>query len=203
MLTLYTHTWACATAIHILLERLELPYKAIEVAFWDPEYKKINPAGAVPALKDSDLWDDFVLTQLPAIAKYILRKKFGNLFEWNSKAESLLDSYLSMLWSDVHTAFAPIFAPHAFTISTEDKEIENVKQAGIHRASSKLSLIDTLLWEKKYLLWENITVADLYLYVITTWAQMFFPEDFSALTNLVRFNQMIWNLPEVKKVYEK
>lgn len=97
MITLYTHTWACATAINILLERLWLPYEKIEVTFGDENYKKINPKWAVPALIDSQLWESVVLTQLPAIAKYLLRKKFGNLFDGKSYDEYKLDSMLSLL----------------------------------------------------------------------------------------------------------
>lgn len=201
MLTLYTHTWACATALQILLEHLKLSYEAIEVSFWDPEYKKINPKWAVPALKDSDLWD-IVLTQLPAIAKYILRKKYGNNLG-SSFQEYELDSMLSLLGSDIHTSFGPIFWSPVFTTETDENSIAAVKQAGIKRAFKNLQYLDTLLWEKTYLVENTLSVADFYAYVITTWAQMFFPEDFSTLTNLVRFNQMIWNLPEVKKVYGK
>ncbi|MBW7954776.1 glutathione S-transferase N-terminal domain-containing protein [Candidatus Gracilibacteria bacterium] len=97
MITLYTHTGACATAINILLERLGLPYEKIEVTFGDENYKKINPKGAVPALIDSQLGESVVLTQLPAIAKYLLRKKFGNLFDGKSYDEYKLDSMLSLL----------------------------------------------------------------------------------------------------------
>lgn len=199
MLTLYTHTWACATALQILLEHLELPYEAIEVTFWDPEYKKINPKWAVPALKDSDLWD-IVLTQLPAIAKYILRKKYGNDLG-SSFQEYELDSMLSLLGSDIHTSFGPIFWSPVFTTETDENAITAVKQAGINRAFKNLQYLDTLLWEKTYLVGNTLSVADFYAYVITTWAQMFFPEDFNTLKNLVRLNQTIGTLTEVKKIY--
>lgn len=204
MLTLYTHTGACATALHIMLEKLWMDYKAIEVTFWDPEYKKINPKGSVPALKDSELGDDIVITQLPAIAKYILRKKFGNLYENKSYDEAKIDSMLSLLGADIHTSFAPLFAPHAFTTATDENALNQVKEAGVNRVFHNLEFLDTLLEGKKYFIDDNIiTIADLYAYVITTWAEMFLPEKFTTLSNLVRFNKEISELPEVKKVYGK
>ncbi|MFX7883154.1 glutathione S-transferase N-terminal domain-containing protein, partial [Acinetobacter baumannii] len=67
---LYSKPGACSTADHIALQWTGQPFE-VELLNKDtlkgPEFLKINPAGAVPALVDGD----FVLLQNAAIMGYI------------------------------------------------------------------------------------------------------------------------------------
>ena len=53
------------------LEWSGAPYGAIRVKLGDPEYKAINPAGAVPALDTGEGW---VLTQAGAVLQDLARR---------------------------------------------------------------------------------------------------------------------------------
>ena len=67
---LYSSPGACSTADHIVLQWTGGPFE-VEVVTREqrqsPEYLAINPAGAVPALRDGD----YILTQNAAILGYI------------------------------------------------------------------------------------------------------------------------------------
>ncbi len=67
---LYYMPGACSLADHIVLEWTGKPYETQMLsreALKGPEFLKINPLGAVPALVDGDL----VLTQNTAILEYL------------------------------------------------------------------------------------------------------------------------------------
>ena len=64
-----------------MLQELGIPFEAISVSLQkgehqQPEYKKLNPAGKLPALVDGD----FVLTESVAIALYLAEKAQGQAF---------------------------------------------------------------------------------------------------------------------------
>jgi len=72
---LYTSPGACSMADHIVLEWIGKPYTAQIVSREQratPEFRKLNPASAVPVFEDGD----WVLTQNVAILNY-LADKFG------------------------------------------------------------------------------------------------------------------------------
>ncbi|WP_251278308.1 glutathione S-transferase family protein, partial [Enterobacter hormaechei] len=77
-----------------------------------PEFLKINPAGAVPALVDGD----FVLLQNAAIMGYIAdtypQAGLGGDGSPRQRAEAT--RWLAFVNSDVHPAFSPLFAPGKF-----------------------------------------------------------------------------------------
>ena len=70
---LYYLPGTCSLAIHIILEWIGEPYEAVAVTrerTRTPEYLKMNPVGAVPALGIGGR----VLTQNSAIQKYLIEK---------------------------------------------------------------------------------------------------------------------------------
>ena len=52
MTTLYYATGACSLAPHIVLEWIGAPYEAVKVQFGSKELLAVNPAGAVPTLRE-------------------------------------------------------------------------------------------------------------------------------------------------------
>jgi len=46
MIKLFYSPGACSLAAHIVLEWIGAPYEAVRVTLGDPDYLKVNPAGA-------------------------------------------------------------------------------------------------------------------------------------------------------------
>src|SRR5688572_20194308 len=67
---LYYSPGACSLSDHIVLEWIGAPYEAVRVSREQrqtPEFRKLNPAGAVPVFEQ----DGWVLTQNAAILNYL------------------------------------------------------------------------------------------------------------------------------------
>ena len=74
MIKLYYSNFSCAMVVHIVLELLKADYEAIKVQIWSEDYKKISPKWAVPAIIDTEIWDE-AMTQIVAILKYLSETK--------------------------------------------------------------------------------------------------------------------------------
>jgi len=54
MPTLYYAVGACSLAPHVALEWIGAPYEAVRVQFGSEELLAVNPAGAMPTLREDD-----------------------------------------------------------------------------------------------------------------------------------------------------
>lgn len=201
MIKLYGSKHSCSITIHFLLELLWADYEKINVQIGSDELKKINPRWAIPAIIDTDN-SDFVMTQLTAIAQYLIRKYPNNTLgsDGDVISDYKLNQILALLNSDIHPSFGPFFMTGRFTTSTDTEIISDVKASSIKRVAANMQQLDTLLEGKEYLLFNRLTIADLYAYVLSTWWAMILWEKFQDLKNLSAFSQRISSLPEVQKV---
>lgn len=201
MIKLYGSKHSCSITIHFLLELLWADYEKINVQIGSDELKKINPRWAIPAIIDTDN-SDFVMTQLTAIAQYLIRKYPNNTLgsDGDIISDYKLNQILALLNSDIHPSFGPFFMTGRFTTSTDTEIISDVKASSIKRVAANMQQLDTLLEGKEYLLFNRLTIADLYAYVLSTWWAMILWEKFQDLKNLSAFSQRISSLPEVQKV---
>lgn len=202
MIKLYYSPFSCSTAIHIILELIKADYEAIRVQIWSDEFKKIAPKWAVPAIIDSD--DGEVMTQIVAIINYLLQKyPNSNLWSDNSiKSIYLFNNVLSFLNSDLHTSFWSAFWSKSFTTKQDEDSIKAIKEASFIRIEKQLWYLDNMLNDKNYLLFDRLTVADIYAFVIYNWANMILPTKLEKFENINRHLLNISNIPEVKKVLE-
>ena len=140
MPTLFYSPGACSLAVHIVLEWIGAPYEAVRVDHHAPEYRQINPAGAVPAF---DYGGDRPLTQCSAILMYLAqRHPEANLLDDRSpEAASQVQKWAAFLTGDLHPAFFPLFMPGRYTISKEPAAQADVAAAGPswRRRSSRFS----------------------------------------------------------------
>src|SRR5690606_37595648 len=100
---LYYSPGACSLADHIVLEWIGKPYEAQAVSREQralPEFRKLNPAGAVPVLEH----DGMVLTQNMAILNYLadLYPEAGLHGDGSPKARAEINRWRSFVNSDVH-----------------------------------------------------------------------------------------------------
>ncbi|OOS25927.1 glutathione S-transferase family protein [Moraxella pluranimalium] len=194
---LYYMAGACSLVPHTALEWTGAEYDAEAMKLADtktPEYLSLNPQGAVPLLVD----DEFVLPQNVAILSY-LDEKFPEAKLFGSRtAEGRATAmrWLTFLNGDVHKAFSPLFHLPDYV---QDEGFKADMQT--HARSEILRMLaqaNTRLETQDYLA-ENISVADVYLYVLLRWCKGL-KIDYSELANLEPFYQRIGENAGVKSV---
>lgn len=194
---LYYSPGACSLADHITLEWTGKPYEAARVSREErktPEYLKINPAGAVPALQVGD----WVLTQNAAILNFIAdsfpESKLGG--DGTPKGRAEVNKWLAFANSDIHPAFHPLLGSTAYL--EDGALIEKTKGAARTKLRGLFERADKQLAGKDWLTGSR-SIADPYLYVVTRWAKGN-DIDLSGLDNLERFFQHIEADAGVQKV---
>ena len=179
MLTLYYSPGACSLAPHIVLEWIGAPYSAVKVDYRDPEYRKINPAGAVPAL---EFGGDEPLTQCSAILTYmaLLHPEADLLDDRSPEHQAQLAKWSAFFTGDLHPAFWPVFMPGRYTANADETARADVKQAGLSLVRNKLALLEQQLHNRTWIVGDKRTFVDAYATPMLNWATAMLPE---KLTN--------------------
>ncbi|MBV9529474.1 glutathione transferase GstA [Sphingomonas sp.] len=163
---LYYSPGACSQAPHILLHEIGLDHDAVKVDLKaktledGSNYLDINPKGAVPALQ---LDSGEVLTENAVVLQYI-----GDRAAWpevlpplGSFSRYRVLELVNFITTELHKRFSFLFSRDAS---------DDVKQFVKGDLAKKLSWIDQRLGEGPFLMGEELTLPDAYLFVITRWA---------------------------------
>ena len=161
---------ACSLASHIALtwagakfELVVLSHEAVGGA----DFKKINPKACVPALV---IEDGVVITESLAILNYIADRfpdaKLG-AHQNNFIERAQLNELLADLVSDVHKAWAPVFAPQRFV--AHERNQEDARQAAFIQLDAQYERLNFLMKDKTWSVLGRRTIADAYLYVMCSW----------------------------------
>lgn len=185
MLKLYTSPGACSTADHIVLQWIGQPYEFQIVTREQratPEYRAINPSGAVPALQV----DDWVLTQNSAILHYLSDRfpEAGLCGGGSPQGRAEVNRWLAFVNADVHPSYWPLFGATAYLEDPAliEKSQANARQKlrGLYeRANAQLAGKDWITGSR--------SIADPYLFITLQWAKKT-GVDLSGLDNLARFD---------------
>ena len=163
---LYYAPGACSLASHIVLAESGADY-AIEKA--DIRAKKtesgadftaISPRGAVPVLV---LDGGEVLTEGVAIMQYVADSVTpGALPAAGTLARARLQEALNFLSTEVHKTYSPFF-----------RGLEgDAKAAQVAMLNTRLALVEARLADgRSYLLGDQFTPADAYLFTLTNWSK--------------------------------
>jgi glutathione S-transferase len=153
---------------HIILVESGLCFDAVKVDECTKtlddgsDYRAVNPLGYVPALQ---LEDGSVLTEAASIAQYVAdRVPAKKLAPPNGTlARAKLQSWLNFISSEMQLGcFCPLF----------DREIPlAVKAIFRRRLDSRLAHVEQHLLQKAYLLGNDFSIADVYLFVVSNWAR--------------------------------
>jgi glutathione S-transferase len=124
------------------------------------DYYTINARGYVPALQ---LDSGDVLTEGPAIVQYLAdkvpEKKLAPAA--GSMERYRLAEWLNFISTEVHKSFSPLFKP---TVP------EETKQAARDLLAKRLGFVAQKLEGLDYLMGNQFTVADAYLFTVLNWA---------------------------------
>jgi len=192
---LYYSPGACSLASHIAIEEAGLAYEGIPAPTKThqlpdgTDYYTINPLGYVPLLQ---LDDGTKLTEGPAIMQYIAdQAPAKQLAPANgSVARYQLQAWLNLVATELHKGgFSPLFNP-----ATPPE----VKAATTERLQGRLKWVDSQLASRPYLLGEQFSVADGYLFVVLSWAPRV-GVDLSAHAHLQAFSARVAARPAVQK----
>jgi glutathione S-transferase len=164
---LYFALGACSLSPHIALVESGLVFETekvdlrTKVTKSGDDYRRINPKGSVPALV---LDNGEVLTEGPAIVQYVAdQKPETNLAPPAGTLERYrLQEWLNFISSELHKAFSPLFNPGT---------PEETKKSSIAAIRAKLDHVAKALEDKLFLMGDEFTVADGYLYTILGWSK--------------------------------
>jgi glutathione S-transferase len=195
---LYYSPGACSLSPHIALLEAGLPYDLVKVDLRakklenGDDFLKINPKGQVPALA---LDSGELVTEGPVIVQMIADKvPAKNLAPARDSAERYkLLEWLTYINGELHKNIGPLFNP---MLSDEAKAVFK------DRAIGKFKYVDSQLAGHDYLMGNQFTVADGYLFVMLRWADgMKF--DLSGLSNLMAYKDRIGARPKVQEALVK
>jgi glutathione S-transferase len=194
---LYFSPGACSLSPHIALREANLAFELEPVSLATHktksgvDYFTINPKGYVPALQ---LDDGQILTEGPAIVQYIAdQRPASKLAPPNGTLERYrLQEWLNFISTELHKQFSPLF--NAATP-------EETKKVNRERIGRRLEWIDKNLEVKPYLMGENFTVADGYLFVMLTWCKGT-GVDLSKGSNLRAYFERVGSRPSVRAAQE-
>ena len=160
MTTLYYAVGACSLAPHIVLEWIGAPYEAVKVQIGSKELLAVNPAGAVPTLREDDGW---LLTQAGAILEYLAHKhpEAGLTGGDSLRERAEAHRWSAFFTSDMHAAFWPVFMPYRYTADPSEEAKSKVVAAGILLVKKKLDLIEAHLSGREWFL-EGRSIVDAY-----------------------------------------
>ncbi|MBV7501123.1 MULTISPECIES: glutathione binding-like protein [Achromobacter] len=182
---LYYMPGACSLASHIVLEWIGKPYethKLTREALKEPEFLRINPMGAVPALTDGD----WTLTQNVSILEYLAEQAPEStlLGDGSARSRAEVRRWVGFINSDVHKTFSLLFGAQRYL---KDEGAQKELAASASALLTKLfAQLDTQLAGKQYLAGAAPSVADAYLYVVLRWAHAK-EVDLTGLSNLSAF----------------
>ncbi|MBP6404512.1 MAG: glutathione transferase GstA [Ramlibacter sp.] len=191
---LYYSPGACSLSPHIALREAGIAFEPVKAPTKThqlddgTDYYTINPLGYVPLL---ELDDGTRLREGPAIVQYIAdQAPLKNLAPANGTlARYRLQEWLTFIGMEIHRGFGPLFNP----ASTDE-----VKAAARDRLASRLKWVDGELAGKQYLMGDQFTVADGYLFTTTNWAKMT-GVDLSGFANLLAYRERVGARPAVQE----
>jgi glutathione S-transferase len=190
---LYYSPGACSLSPHIVLRESGLPFELVLASTKThkladgSDYYAINPKGYVPLL---ELNNGERLSEGPAIVQYIADQvPQKNLAPANGTMPRYrLQEWLNFITSELHKGFSPLFNPAT---------PEDFKPAAKERLAGRLKWVDAQLEGKAYLTGDQFTVADAYLFTVTSWTK-YVGIDIAGLANLGAFMGRVAARPAVQ-----
>lgn len=170
--------------IELRLQNVDLKTKTVDSA---GDFLGINPKGYVPALQ---LDDGEILTEGPVIGQYLadLKPEKGLAPRAGTLARYRLQEWLGYINSEIHKTYSPLFRPN---IPAETRA-ERLAYLG-----KRYELIEKQLTGRSFLLGDQFTVADAYLFTVTNWAAIV-KLDLAPFPNVRAFQERVGARPAVQ-----
>ncbi len=164
---LYFFPGACSLASNIALREAGVPFELSKVdkrthQADGVDFTTINPKGYVPALK---LDDGQVLAENVVVLQYIadLRPAAKLAPPAGSFERYRLLEWLGFINSELHKSFSPLFSAEAG---------DDVKIFARNHLAKRLGYVDKALGDRPYLMGNQFTIADAYLFTVLRWGSL-------------------------------
>jgi glutathione S-transferase len=189
---LYYMPGACSLASHIALREAGLAFEAVKVdgktkkAANGEDYLQVTAKGYVPALRMND---GSVLTEGTAVLQYIADQNPAAQLSGApaSAARYSVLEWLGYISTELHKGFGPLFNP----TSTAEQ-----KQAAKDAIGKRFTWVAGELGSKTYLLGDQFTIADSYLFTVLGWTN-YVGIDLGAWPTLKAYHGRIAGRPAV------
>jgi glutathione S-transferase len=167
------------------LEELGVPYEHVQTNFATdakkPEFLAVNPNGKIPALVDGDV----TLFESMAINLYLARK-YDEQGLW---PRSVADEGRAFQWSvwgmtEIETPLLEVLMNRVFL--PQPQRDEAAAKTGEEKLAAPLRVLDGALANRKYLLGDAFSIADLNLASVLSWA-LFAKLDLLRTPNVARW----------------
>lgn len=170
-LTLYYTPGTCAQAVRIALHEAGAAHQLVRVDFAagqqrTPEYLAVNPKGRVPAL----VTEHGTLTETPALLAYVAQRfPQARLAPADAFGFARMQEVHSYLASTVHIAHA--HRPRASRWADEPEAQAAMQRKVPQNMADCFGLIEAHYLNGPWVMGEQYTVADGYLFTIAGWLQ--------------------------------
>lgn len=190
---LFYATGSCSLSPHIVAheagiavdpQKVDLKTKTVAST---GDFFTINPKGYVPALQ---LDDGEVLTEGPVIAQYLadLKPETGLAPPAGTMARYRLQEWLGYINSELHKSYSLLFRQDTAAETRAERQ-EYLRK--------RYAVVEKQLESHRYLLGDTFTVADAYLFTITSFADAV-KFDLAAFPNVRAFQERVFARPAVK-----
>jgi len=194
---LYFSPGACSLASSIAFHEAGVPVELVRVDTGahklkdGSDYYKINPRGYVPALQ---LDDGQVFSEGAALMQYIgdLAPASAVIPKPGTVDRLRANSWLTFISSEIHKSYSPLFNK---ALNDDAKAIFKDKLA------RRFDELEKHFTSHKYLMGDQFTVADGYLYTVISWS----PHvgiDLSKWKHLADYRQRVADRPKVKEALQ-
>ena len=174
MYKLFYYPLNASMAPHFVLEELNADFELVLVdrktnAHKAKNYLALNPAGRIPTLVD----DGSVLFESAAICIHLAESNPKNKLipQVGEPERALFLQWIMYLTNTLQAELMVHFYPQNHTNNVD--AMANITATQESRITAMLGLLDTALADKKFLVGEQLTVCDFYLFMLAIWADEF------------------------------
>jgi len=200
---LYYATGSAAMGVRVLLEEIGESYELIETPIdmsvpRTSDHLALNPNGWVPVL----VWEDRAMYECAAITIYLcdLYPEAGLSPDIRDPKRALYLQTLTYFSNAVQTSFQQTYYPQRFA-DTATNEADAEKR-GVKRLRETFGVIDQQIAENEWILGDQFSAADIYLYMLTTWlSDAKNHPKVDEFKNINRIINKVAERPSVRKVY--
>lgn len=191
MYTLYYWPRYCSLAAHIVLNWAQAKYtlfKADETYRKSADFLALNPSGTVPVLNISTKNQRAHLSQNVAILHFIAQEfpETHLLGDGSILAQAEILRWASYINSDVHKCFTPLLHPERVSGGKSAQIL--AETSAFAMLAKHFTILDNQMREQNWLVNNQRSIADPYLFVILRWAKMLAVslDSYPALANFYR-----------------